>query len=396
MARCFVVFCFCWLAAGALPSSGYAQAGANGPDYGRLLADPNFFPLGIWLQQPKRAEAYRELGINLYVGLWKGPTASQLAALKRAAMPVVAEQNDVGLTDPNADVIIAWMHQDEPDNAQKRQDGLGYGPPVTPAEIVERYQAMRARDPSRPVLLGLGQGVAWDMWKGRGDRINHPEDYPQYIEGSDIVAFDIYPVTHPSPLVAGRLDYVAKGVARLKQWAGPERRVWNTIGASRVANPDVMPSADQLRSQVWLSIIHGSRGIIYFVHQIKPTFIEAAIFDNADLSRAMTRINRRITALASVINGPETNDLMTIDPIAAMTRRDDCAIYLFTASTSARPTTAEFKLAGPAPGGAVEVLGEDRSIPLENNRFSDRFDAYGVHLYKLSPPGGCPAFPLEN
>ena len=149
----FLVFLFFWPPGGALPSSGYAQAGARWPDYGRLLADPNLFPLVIWLQQPSRAAAYRELGINLYIGLWKGPTASQLAALKRAAMPVVAEQNDVGLTDPNADVIIAWMHQDEPDNAQKRQDGLGYGPPVTPAEIVERYQAMRARDPSRPVLL---------------------------------------------------------------------------------------------------------------------------------------------------------------------------------------------------------------------------------------------------
>lgn len=390
MARRLVGFFFLWLAAITLPSSGYAQAVGTEPDYSRLLADPNFFPLGIWLQQPKRAAEYRELGVNLYVGLWKGPTAGQLAALKQARMPVIAEQNEVGLTDPNADVIIAWMHQDEPDNAQKRPDGLGYGPPITPAEIVERYQAMRARDPTRPVLLGLGQGVAWDLWKGRGERINHPEDYPQYIEGSDIVAFDIYPVTHPSPLVAGRLEFVAKGVARLKQWAGPGRRVWNTVGASRVANPNVMPTAEQLRSQVWLSIIHGSRGIIYFVHQIKPVFIEAAIFDNAELRRAMTQINRRITALASVINGPDSNDLTVNEPIAAITRRDKCALYLFTASTSANPATAEFQLTGPAPGGTVVVLGEDRSIPLDNNKFSDRFAAYGVHLYKLSPPGGCP------
>lgn len=397
MARHLVIFFILWLAPVIYPATpAHAQTGGTVVDYAGLLEDPNFFPLGVWLQQPERAAAYRELGINLYIGLWKGPTARQLASLKRASMPVVAEQNAVGLADPNRDVIVAWMHRDEPDNAQKKQDGWGYGPPVTPAEIVRRYQAMRAHDPTRPVLLGLGQGVAWDMWKGRGERANHPEDYVDYIEGSDIVAFDIYPVTHPSPLVAGKLEFIVKGVSRLKQWAGPGRRVWNTIGASRVANPDVMPSAGQLRSQVWLSIVHGSRGIIYFVHQMGPTFVEAAIFDNEELREGMTRINRRITSLAPLINGPETNDLAMIEtgdadaPVAAITRGDGCSIYLFAASSTSKPTTAVFHLARAAPGRSVEVLGEDRSIALEGGTFSDAFEAYGVHLYKLSPPSGCP------
>ena len=67
-------------------------------------------------------------------------------------------------------------------------------------------------------MLNLGQGVAWDEWFGRGPRSNHPEDYPEYVKGCDIVSFDIYPVVHGSPEVRGKLEFVARGVERLVGW----------------------------------------------------------------------------------------------------------------------------------------------------------------------------------
>jgi hypothetical protein len=91
---------------------------------------------------------------------------------------------------------------DEPDNAQPL--GKGYGPPVLPAKIVEDYKRFRKADPSRPVLLNLGQGVAWDRYAGRGTRTNHPEDYPEYVKGCDIASFDIYPACHEHREVAGK------------------------------------------------------------------------------------------------------------------------------------------------------------------------------------------------
>ena len=47
--------------------------------------------------------------------------------------------------------------------------------------------------------------MAWDDYIGRGIRRNHPEDYAEYVRGSDIASFDIYPEAHDSPAVAGRL-----------------------------------------------------------------------------------------------------------------------------------------------------------------------------------------------
>ena len=39
-----------------------------------LSSDPNYFPIAVWVQQPSNAERYKAAGINLYVGLWRGPT----------------------------------------------------------------------------------------------------------------------------------------------------------------------------------------------------------------------------------------------------------------------------------------------------------------------------------
>ncbi len=277
------------------------------------FVDPAFFPIGVWLQNPDNAERYRAAGINVYVGLWKGPTAAQLQRLSRAGMWVICAQNDLALSHAERNIIIGWLQPDEPDNAQPRSGGLGYGPPVPPRDVIEAYRAMRERDPLRPVLLNLGQGVAWDHWHGRGARTNHPEDYPDYVKGGDIVSFDIYPVTHPHPEVAGRLEYVARGVTRLRQWADDGQTVWNAVGVSRIGNADVKPTAAEVRAQVWMSLIHGSQGIVYFVHQFKPRFVEAALFDDEAVLREVTRINAQIRSLAPVLNSPNVESAVAIE-----------------------------------------------------------------------------------
>ncbi len=40
-----------------------------------------------------------------------------------------------------------------------------------------------------------------------------------------------------------------------------------------------------------MALIHGSRGLIYFVHQVKPSFREAARLDDAEMLAAVTKLN---------------------------------------------------------------------------------------------------------
>src|SRR5262249_50667014 len=252
----------------ALAAAASADAGGDrGP-----LSDPQFFPIAVWLQDPANAPKYKDLGINVYVGLWRGPTQKQLAALKQHGMRGICAQNAVGLQHKDDPTILGWMHGDEPDNAQSLGKGKGYGPPILPAKIVEDYRKLKERDPTRPVFLNLGQGVAWDNYVGRGVRRNHPEDYPEYLKGCDIASFDIYPAVHEHKDIAGKLWYVADGVSRLRKWSMDRKVVWNCIECTHISNPKARATPAQVKAEVWMSLVRGSRGLIYFVHQFKPKF----------------------------------------------------------------------------------------------------------------------------
>lgn len=361
------------------PYDGWSQ----GPPH-----DASFFPIAVWLQSPRNAAAYKSAGINTFVGLWRGPTAEQLDQLRAAGMHVICAQNSLALDRKADPTIIGWMHGDEPDNAQPKSGG-GYGPPIPPATIVESYQRIRNNDPTRPVLLNLGQAVAWDDWIGRGVRSRHPEDYPEYVKGCDIASFDIYPVVHQNPAVTGNLWYVARGVERLRSWCNGKKIVWNCIEAARIDNPDLKPSASQIKSEVWMSLIRGSNGIIYFVHQFKPTFIEASLLQDAELLAGVTEINAQIRSLAPVLNSPTIVNgavVMTAEPdvtVAAQVKRLGTATYLFAVAMQNAATTATFTFRDSRPEMIAEVLGEDRSVPVRNGRFEDQFKPYEVHLYRV-------------
>ncbi len=355
--------------------------------------DEDYFPIAVWLQNPRNAVRYREAGINLYVGLWQGPTQEQLDELTRAGLNVICSQNEVGLKNRENPVIVGWMHNDEPDNAQSLGPGKGYGPPVPPREVVRDYRRMRESDPARPVFLNLGQGVAWDDYIGRGVRRKHPEDYPEYLEGCDIASFDIYPAVHEAPEVAGKLEFVPQGVERLVRWSEGKKIVWNCIECTRIGNVRVKPAPVQVRAEVWMSVIHGSRGIIYFVHQFEPEFREAALLDDAEMLAAVTDLNREIRELAPVLNSPaeaEWIDVQSSDPeipVAVLVKRHASGIHVFAANLRNEAVEAAFSLQDKAlvRDGTVEVLGESRALPLRDGAWKDAFPPYGIRKYRLRP-----------
>jgi hypothetical protein len=371
----------------ACPSSALEDGPYNAWSHGPPK-DPSFFPIAVWLQSPRNAAAYKDAGINVFVGLWRGPNQEQLDQLKSAGMKVICSQNEFARGRIDHETIIAWMHGDEPDNAQSKTGG-GYGPPIEPAKIVENYQRIRAADPSRPVLLNLGQGVAWDDWHGRGVRTRHPEDYPEYVKGCDIASFDIYPVVHDRPAVTGNLWFVARGVERLRNWSKGEKIVWNCIEAARIDNPNTKPTVTQVRAEVWMSLIHGSNGLIYFVHQFKPNFIEASLLSDPELLEGVTQINRQIQSLAPVLNSPSVPEMTSVSttdpeaPVRVLSKRHEGSSFVFAAGMRDKPSRAAFSVSGRTGEGKVEVLGEKRSITIRHGKFDDDFEPYAVHLYRI-------------
>jgi hypothetical protein len=151
-----------------------------------------------------------------------------------------------GLSQKENPIIAAWMHGDEPDNAQSLASGKGYGPPILPEVILRDYERLRAADKSRPVFLKPRPGSRVGQLHRSRVRRNHPEDYAEYIKGGDIVSFDIYPVVHESPEIRGKLEYVARGVQRLRNWSRDQKIVWNCIECTHISNPKAKATPEQV------------------------------------------------------------------------------------------------------------------------------------------------------
>jgi hypothetical protein len=359
----------------------------NGPP-----TDPSFFPIGVWVQNPRNAKRYRNAGVNLYVGLYRGPTEEQLRDLKEAGMRVICAQRR-GLAFKDDATIVGWLQPDEPDNAQPTKDPKtgksGWGPSVKPEKVVADYERLRTADPTRPVMLNLGQGVANDAWYGRGPGAKR-EDYLTYVRGGDVVSFDFYPVGGEAGQDGNaRLPLVAKGVRRLVEWTGGRKVVWAILECSRIHNTDHKPTARQIRAQVWMALVHGAQGIVWFAHQFDPDFREAAVLDDPDLLAAVTAVNRQIHELAPVLNSPSVTDGASVSssdekaPIAVMTKRHGGATYVFSVALANAPARGTFELPGLPDGAAVEVIGESRKVDATAGKFADDFDGYAVHLYRI-------------
>ncbi|HUT61221.1 MAG TPA: hypothetical protein VNA25_25510 [Phycisphaerae bacterium] len=73
-------------------------------------------------------------------------------------------------------------------------------------------------------------------------------------------------------------------------------------------------------------------------------------------------------------------------PVDVMVKRHGGGTYVF--AVSMRPGSAEVTFELPRPKDFVRsdpaaVIGEDRSVEIRRARFTDRFDGYQVHIYKV-------------
>ena len=139
-----------------------------------------------------------------------------------------------------------------------------------------------------------------------------------------------------------------------------------------------------------MSLVHGSRGLIYFVHEWTPKFNESALLDDPVLLPAVSALNRQITRLAPVLNLPSSPDAAQVSsdnadvPIALMVKRDAKSVWLFAVAMRGAAATGTFSLPGLKGSRSVEVLDEGRRIEAVDGGFNDRFEPWGVHLYRVS------------
>ena len=253
---------------------------------------------------------------------------------------------------------------------------------------------MQAKDPTRPVFLNLGQGVANQTYIGWGSDCSqtHPADYPDY------VAAQRHRLLRHLPGQRDRRGDQGQPLLRRRGRAAPlptgpraRRPVWNWIECTGIQDPSGKPTPEDVKAEVWMSIVHGSMGIGYFVHQFQPSFDEHALLDDPTMKAAVSRHQpgdhlARAGAQHAAHRQRRQRELVGPErpgrhAAQAPGRRD-----LHLRGRDAQERRPKRPSAGSRtspPAASVSVIGESRTLALSNASFSDDFAAYGVHLYQI-------------
>ncbi|MBI3268814.1 MAG: hypothetical protein HYZ53_07315, partial [Planctomycetes bacterium] len=184
--------------------------------------------------------------------------------------------------------------------------------------------------------------------------------------------------------------FVAKGLGRLREWGGPAKIRWNFVECTRVSHATKKATPAQVEAEVWMSLVHGSRGLVYFCHEFQPMVNADALLDDAEMCAAVARINARVHALAPVLAAPEAEREISFSApggprdVGVLVNRHAGALYVLTVGMRNACVEATFALRAPGRAKTVEVLDEGRTLALEGGTFRDAYEPYAVHLYRIA------------
>lgn len=352
-----------------------------------VLDDPSFFPVSVWLQPAGPAAAYKAMGVNVYVGgvdSYPRPKDREfLDAIQKQGMYAICPYKKQYVEEKLFEhpAFIGWMFGDEPDNVNQATGQVGR----TPADLLADLAHIRRDDPAHRVYLNLGCGVANERFVGRGATDEQHADYPK---ACDIVSFDVYPCNSIQPDGPDRLHLVAKGIGRLRKWAGPEKKVWCWIEANKISKGEGRaPTPEEVKTQIWMALVHGADGYGFFCHSWAGERASVSAI-SPEMQAALAPINAEVHKLAPVLNSPTIADAATVrcsmgSRVDVLVKRHEGATYVFAVNMYRKPEKATITLKGLGDAQA-EVLFESRTVPVKGGTFTDEFAPYAVHHYRIA------------
>jgi hypothetical protein len=414
-----------------------------------LPAARSYFPVGVWFESVLSQEDVdqdKEAGLNLYVALTAN---SDLSLLQSNGMHTLVQQ-DEWRTSAAAQVnpaVAGWLLDDETDMQHSPTDGYA---------LLTQIRASLPPD-DRLRFNNYGKGVTF--W------LTDPEA-AQYVNAfQDVVSADNYWFTDENMcsggeggrLVAGGADLSAAQCHRAANYGATVRRlrelvrpagskpVWAVVELGHPASeadwPTITPP--QVRAAVWQSLIAGARGIVYFNHSFGgPDQTQHILREGADpgspyapIRSVVTTMNRKIQALAPVLNAPTVSSgwsqgagtsamVKWVEQSVgkkkrkcktkkkcrkskrghASAKKKKCRskkkkkakkckkanghLYVFAGSAG---SSVQGRFSLPCVGRATAaVVGENRTIPVHGGSFSDHFaDGNAIHIYRIDGGSKC-------
>ena len=215
---------------------------------GVILAEGEpFFPIGLYHVGVGDYEALAQRGFNCVQGLATADLEAfgrSLDAARDAGIMVDVPLYEGGRVRENLPVslqkverfgahraLLNWKVIDEPDLRPEVMD-----------EVPGAYNALRAADPDRPILLTIAT----------------PQQYAYWANFCDILQVDPYPLPNQP------LTLVSDSVARAKKALAPWQNLTAVLQAGWIREPLNQPSFAQARVMVYLALVNGAQGIFWY------------------------------------------------------------------------------------------------------------------------------------
>lgn len=371
--------------------------------------DPNFFPISVFLSksQDSHIVKLKEAGVNTFMGVEHNTLSNEgLAEITKAGMFAMTQTEWSSAEVGNNPSVVGWFASDECDMGL---NGCGDTEAANIAKQRQFVANIKSKNDGRFVWANFGNGILRTFWSK-----TYMKDHVQLMDGSSA---DKY--TYTSPDVAGIIDGwhdapdwpngvpVARAysygwqVDQMKRFQNQEKYtpIWTFVETAKpylTENGAKSITPDQIEGAVWSALIHGARGIAYFQHNNDGRG-NYSIVDIPAVNAKLKAVNGKVKSLAKVLNSPSRyNTERTVNGFKyqewtfnngtdTMLKVVDGYAYIF-AGLGMKHTTGSktFQLPAGSVTGSVEVVGENRTINLSNNSFSDSFAAeYSHHVYKI-------------
>jgi glycosyl hydrolase family 42 (putative beta-galactosidase) len=362
---------------------GLAELGANRE---LRINGRAFFPLMNFYQTPASFANAEAMGLNAYFMPGAKPSPKEyLDALweKRLYGFVPFAQDAVGHP-----ALLGWIQPHEPEKAFLLKGKTE----MSPQKMLESYAAMKRAATTRIVALDFSPEFMADkdVAKEFSDEQKR-KVYPEYAKAADLVTYNVYPIWgHNRP---EKIDWVAEAAAELRQLVGHDKpffaMIETTTGWRKIDPKEQKPlTVEDIRAEVWMAVIRGATGIIYFSHQFKPKFSEHGL--DAQRHAAIKAINDQITRLSPAILSADAADQPTITiegglaaQCLAKKTSDGLVIFAQNIDMQRRGGKAVITCKGLERGTKIEVVDENRTITAAEGEFSDQFDKLAVHIYRI-------------
>jgi hypothetical protein len=266
--------------------------------------------------------------------------------------------------------VLAWYLAD---------DTAGHS---TPEEVSFRHRIAKALDPARLTLQ-----ADFVMMDGSNCR------YPRYVHTSDVYLPELYPVFWKNPQ-GSEVSEIVRDMKRIRseiEAAGnPLKSVWPIIQHFDGWGWQRFPTFAELRAMSWESIVHGGKGIVWYVYHsrsgrgrgvvasdeywnnMKGVSSEIASFKDDLVARTAAEQPR-----VEILSGP-VKDFYGFAPVSVLLKSGDSPL-LATVNAATNAVKAVVRVNG---FRTAEVVGKGVMLDATNG-ISDEWEPYGVRLYRL-------------